>query len=129
LEDIISPLAKRLAEAIAEQIALTVAARLEEELGHGVKAKRPRRGSPSRRSRGREMTRWIADVRARRVPKFVIEATGLETKKKIVAKWGPNAVFEKGKPLPTPVETGGRNENPVVKARPPTIRKGGRNAA
>jgi hypothetical protein len=46
------------------------------------------------------MTRWVADARARRVPKFVIEATGLETKKKIVAKYGPNATFEKGKPLP-----------------------------
>jgi hypothetical protein len=34
------------------------------------------------------------------VPKFVIEATGLDTKKKIVAKFGPNATFEKGKPLP-----------------------------
>ena len=46
------------------------------------------------------MTRWIADARARRVPNFVIEATGLDTKKKIVAKYGPNVAFEKGKPLP-----------------------------
>jgi hypothetical protein len=46
------------------------------------------------------MTRWVADRRARRVPKFVIEATGLDTKKKIVAKYGDGAAFERGKALP-----------------------------
>jgi hypothetical protein len=35
------------------------------------------------------------------VPTFVIELTaGLDTKKKIVAKYGDGAVFEKGKPAP-----------------------------
>jgi hypothetical protein len=35
------------------------------------------------------------------VPTFVIEMTGgLDTKKKIVAKFGDGATFEKGKPLP-----------------------------
>jgi hypothetical protein len=53
-----------------------------------------------RRPATREMTRWIADNRARRVPTFVIEATGLDTKKKIVARFGENATFELGKPLP-----------------------------
>ena len=47
-----------------------------------------------------ESTRWVADARARRVPKFVIESTGLDTKKKIVAKFGANVAFERGKPLP-----------------------------
>jgi len=47
-----------------------------------------------------EITRWAADRRARRVPNFVIEATGLKTKKQIVAKFGDGVVFEKGKPLP-----------------------------
>jgi hypothetical protein len=42
----------------------------------------------------------VADSNARRVPRFVIEATGLDTKKKIVARFGPDAAFEKGKPLP-----------------------------
>jgi hypothetical protein len=46
------------------------------------------------------MTRWVADRRARRVPTFVIELTGLETKKQIVAKYGENVAFEKGKPAP-----------------------------
>jgi hypothetical protein len=37
------------------------------------------------------------------VPTFVIEMTGgLDTKKKIVAKFGENATFEKGKPPPKP---------------------------
>jgi hypothetical protein len=45
----------------------------------------------------------VADTRARRVPTFVIEMTGgLDTKKKIVAKFGPGAAFEKGKPPPRP---------------------------
>ena len=43
----------------------------------------------------------MADKRARRVPTFVIEMTGgMDTKKRIVAKFGENATFEKGKPLP-----------------------------
>jgi hypothetical protein len=46
------------------------------------------------------MVKWVADNRARRVPTFVIEQTGLATKKEIVAKFGPGVVFEKGKPLP-----------------------------
>jgi len=37
---------------------------------------------------------------ARRVPTFVIEQTGLKTKKQIVAKFGADAPFEKGKALP-----------------------------
>ncbi len=53
-----------------------------------------------RSARREDITKWVPDVRARRVPKFVIEATGIDTKKKIVAKSGTNAVFQKGKPLP-----------------------------
>jgi len=48
------------------------------------------------------MTEWTADRRARRVPTFVIEATGLDTKKKIVANFGEGVTFHKGEPLPTP---------------------------
>jgi hypothetical protein len=69
-------------------------------------------------------------VRARRVPNFVIDATGLDTKKKIVAKFGEGAAFEKGKPLPAmkaeaskvvagPVAKAAR----VVKAKAPVVRK------
>ena len=55
---------------------------------------------------GDEIVRWVADQNARRVPTFVIVATKLDTKKKIVARYGLGAVFEKGGRLP-----------PVVKAR------------
>jgi hypothetical protein len=80
------------------------AARLDRELQNGI-ARGGRRGATVRATRGArrraDITRWVADRRARRVPKFVIEMTnGLDTKKKIVAKFGNDAVFEKGKPLP-----------------------------
>jgi hypothetical protein len=44
----------------------------------------------------------------RRVPTFVIEATGLDTKKKIVAKYGENATFERQSlpRLPRPAASG-----------------------
>lgn len=83
----------------AAAIGRVVAARVAAELKGGARAKAaPRR----RRAAQAEITRWVADRRARRVPNFVIEATGLDTKKKIVAKFGPNVVFEKGKGLPSP---------------------------
>lgn len=98
---------KRASASIAKAIADMAAARLDEELQSGVtrargKAPRPRgraRG-PARRARA-EITKWVADNRARRVPNFVIQMTGgLDTKKKIVARFGENASFEVGKPLP-----------------------------
>ena len=95
----------RAAGSIASAIANLAAAELEKQLsvmtnGHGRKrVARVARARP----RGEEITRWVADNRARRVPTFVIEMTGgLDTKKKIVAKYGANAAFEKGKPLPKP---------------------------
>jgi hypothetical protein len=96
LRDAAEKVVARVSAAIARQVGELVQARLEAELRDGA----PRRGA-ARRSRPRgEMTRWVADARARRVPKFVIEATGLDTKKKIVARFGANAAFEIGKPLP-----------------------------
>jgi hypothetical protein len=47
-----------------------------------------------------DKTRWVADSHARRVPTFVIRMTGLDTKKKVVARYGADAVFEKGRPAP-----------------------------
>ncbi len=85
-----------------------VAQRVAEEL-----KKRPAVPSISRRAlkraararRRHEITKWVADRRARRVPTFVIEMTGgLDTKKRIVAKFGENATFEKGKPPPKPAK-------------------------
>jgi hypothetical protein len=90
----------------AEQVVSRVSPLIARVVGEMVeqRIRRDVRSAPAGRARGRrrgeEMTRWVADRRARRVPKFVIEATGLDTKKKIVAKFGEGASFEKGKPLP-----------------------------
>jgi hypothetical protein len=96
LRETAAQIVTRISGAIARQVADLVQDGLKREL-----ASRPasRRGAPRRARRG-EITRWVADARARRVPTFVIEATGLDTKKKIVAKFGPGAAFEKGKPPP-----------------------------
>jgi hypothetical protein len=87
----------RVSTAIARQVGEMVQQRLQAELANGTSPRR--RGGRRRRAPG-ELNRWVADARARRVPNFVIEATGLDTKKKIVAKFGPGAAFERGKPLP-----------------------------
>jgi len=98
----------RTSKLIAKAIARLAAERLEEELASGVAAAaagRGRRGGrkarlrPASRQRS-EITRWAADRRARRVPNFVIDLTGLKTKKAIVAKYGDGVVFEKGKAPP-----------------------------
>ena len=47
-----------------------------------------------------EIQVWVADKSARRLPLFVIKATGLETKKQIVERYGEDARFEVGHPLP-----------------------------
>ncbi len=86
----------RVSAAIARSVAERVEEGMRRELGGAAPA---RRGGGRRRGRV-EISRWVADARARRVPTFVIQSTGLDTKKKIVAKFGPGAVFEKGKPVP-----------------------------
>ncbi len=94
----LTPVISRASRTIARAVADLVAERLASELSRsGGKKLRIARG----RRRG-NITRWLADRRARRVPTFVIEATGLDTKKAIVKKFGENAAFEKGKPLPKP---------------------------
>jgi hypothetical protein len=70
-----------------------------QKVGRGRRANGIRAAS-RRRTRREELTKWVADRRGRRVPKFVIALTGLDTKTKIVARYGENAAFGKGKPLP-----------------------------
>lgn len=112
----------------SSQISRAIAARVVAEIEAQVRKAAPRGTRSAARRSGTEMTRWVADRRARRVPTFVIEATGLDTKKKIVAKYGPDATFEKGKPLPpiraSGIATPSSRAARVVKARPPIIRKG-----
>jgi hypothetical protein len=95
----------RTAAAISKAIADVLSVRLDEELKRQVAKAVGKRGrGAARRAKGArprgDISRWTADRRARRVPTFVIEQTGLKTKKQIVAKFGEDAVFEKGKALP-----------------------------
>jgi DNA invertase Pin-like site-specific DNA recombinase len=93
---------KRVSAQIAGAMAEVAARQIDQEIGRALARGRPRgkRGGRAARRAG-DISRWAADRRARRVPKFVIEMTGgLDTKKKIVAKYGEGAVFEKGKSLP-----------------------------
>jgi hypothetical protein len=122
------PIVARASQSIARVIAELAAQELERRLAKSGRQSRSEgaRSVRTRHSAG-EMTKWVADRRARRVPTFVIEATRLDTKKKIVARFGENAAFEKGKPLP-PTKLGAPAEPAKlaprsVKAKPPNIRK------
>src|SRR5512132_4208383 len=99
VRDAAAEVVARVSSAVAKQFTDLVRDGVSRELASGV---RVRGGSAARRARRGEITKWVADNRARRVPNFVIESTGLDTKKKIVAKYGPGASFEKGKPAPKP---------------------------
>jgi hypothetical protein len=98
--DAVAQIAPRIVKIIAD----SAAARLEAHLQVGTAGGHGRAAAGGTRSRTRaEITKWVADRNARRVPNFVIELTGgLDTKKKIVARFGDGIVFEKGKPLPKP---------------------------
>lgn len=92
---------RRVAAQIARAMAEVAARQVDHEISRALAKGRGQRraGRPARRAG--DITRWSADRRARRVPTFVIQMTnGLDTKKKIVAKYGEGATFEKGKPLP-----------------------------
>jgi hypothetical protein len=73
--------------AIQRQIASMVTGEIEKGLAvrNGIKPSRAlSRRTRSFRPHGEEITKWVADKWARRVPNFVIELTGgLDTKKKI----------------------------------------------
>ncbi len=131
IEDLIAAsverVVQRMVSLVERQVERAVAAHVAAE-ARGVRGSRGRRGGAARSRARAELSTWIADRRARRVPNFVIEMTnGLDTKKKIVARFGENARFEKGKPLPptharaTPEPAGAEAQAP--KAKPPTIRK------
>jgi len=130
VRDAIQGVVARVAKVVADALAREVERQLEGELRRAPvpsagRARGTRRSAPRAR---KDLTRWVADRRARRVPTFVIEATGLDTKKKIVAKFGEDAMFEKGKALPgaraaaasvAEVKAAPR----LVKAKPPLVRK------
>ncbi len=103
VRDALDGIVKQASVAIARTLAQLTAERLEAELANEVarsgRGRARARGRSPRAARG-DLSRWAADRRARRVPNFVIDMTGLETKKQIVAKFGDGVVFEKGKALP-----------------------------
>lgn len=106
VRDAMEGVVRRASVAIARAVADLAASHLTEQLEAGVARagrQRVRRVAPVRGARVRaDISRWAADRRARRVPNFVIEMTGLKTKKQIVQKYGENVVFEKGKAAPKP---------------------------
>ena len=104
VRDAMEGVVRRATVAIARAVADLAALHLSEQLEAGVARagrQRVRRAAPARSARVRaDISKWAADRRARRVPNFVIEMTGLKTKKQIVQKFGENVVFEKGKAAP-----------------------------
>jgi hypothetical protein len=102
ISEAIADAMKKIGPALQRHVAALLAEGLDEALALGSAP--PRRAAPRRTRPRTEITKWVADRNARRVPIFVIEATGLDTKKAIVAKFGENATFEKGKGLPKPAK-------------------------
>ena len=103
IRSIVAQAMQQVAPAIQRHVAALAAEQLEKCLALKPRG-REKALAPTRSVRARsrqELTTWVVDRRARRVPTFVIEMTGgLDTKKRIVAKFGEGAVFEKGKPAP-----------------------------
>jgi hypothetical protein len=107
---------ERLARAFAADVTRLVAGAIVAEVqaamarpsGEARGGARPRGARPARRAQAGLVERWVPDRRARRVPKFVIEAVGLATKREIVERYGEHAIFEKGQPAPPPLRGGGR---------------------
>ena len=97
---------------ITSALTKTILGQLEEEFAARIqtmhRAKAPAKASAKKEdahvsSYKPTIARWVPDIHARRVPTFVIEMTGLDTKKAIVARYGDSAVFELGKPAPKPL--------------------------
>jgi hypothetical protein len=129
IQQAVASVVSRASKAIDEAISAAVAQRLRAEPRRSVTRVPARRERPVRRGRPArtEITKWVADRRARRLPTFVIEATGLDTKKKIVARYGANAAFEKGKPAPKPVGAvaapQAHKSTATLKAKPPIVHR------
>ena len=102
IDDAVTDVVARLSVSIDRAVADRVADELKRRPAVSPRGRRVQRRVVRPRARV-EITKWVADRRARRVPIFVIEMTGgLDTKKRIVAKYSQNAAFEKGKPPPKP---------------------------
>jgi hypothetical protein len=99
VESVVERASAGISRAISEILAVRIDEELRAQVAKAVGRKRRGRAAARAAPRG-NLQKWVADRRARRVPNFVIEQTGMKTKKQIVAKFGENATFEKGKPAP-----------------------------
>jgi hypothetical protein len=108
LQSEIEALVREFASRVTRLVAGAIVDEVQAALSRGSGAGTPRLAAP-RRARPASaglVERWVPDRRARRVPKFVAEATGLQTKKDVVDRYGEHAVFEKGRPAPPPLRAG-----------------------
>ena len=109
LQSDIERLAREFAAAVTRLVADAIVAEVQLALARpgagagGGRGGRGRATAPPRRVQAALVERWVPDRRARRVPKFVIEATGLTAKREIVERFGEHAIFEKGHPAPPPL--------------------------
>jgi hypothetical protein len=101
-------------EALINAVADAVDRVFAEHLGTAAPATKAK--GPKARKVGNKvgpLTKWSPNKRARRVPLFVIKATGIKTKQGVLKRWDANAVFLAGKPLPP------EKKAPKAKAKSP----------
>jgi hypothetical protein len=116
LQNEIERLAREFAGRVTRLVADAIVAEVQDALARnagpsGAGEDEPRRAPRAeRRPAAAPLDRWIPDRRARRVPKFVIEATGIWKKAEIVERYGEHAIFEKGQPAPPPLKGRGGAE-------------------
>jgi hypothetical protein len=104
VHDTVASLIQQVSKHVASQLTAQITAEFTQQLGKSNGASRAPEASPAKATkkaaRVGPITKWVADDRARRVPNFVIDATGLDKKQSIITKFGDGAVFEVGKDLP-----------------------------
>lgn len=125
IQDQVEALAREFAARVTRLVAQSIAEEVEVALSRHVRpsaaasepapaparaSRAPRGGAAASRRRAGTVERWVPDRNARRVPNFVIEATGLKTKQEIVTRYGEHAIFEKGQPAPAALRTGAAND-------------------
>jgi len=116
LHDEIERLAREFAGRVTRLVADAIVTEVQDALSRGAPKGVEGGGAPSPASRAARrlaaapLDRWIPDRRARRVPRFVIEATGLERKAAIIERYGEHAIFERGQPAPPPLKARGGAE-------------------
>jgi hypothetical protein len=99
----VEALAREFAARVTRLVAQSIADEVEGALSRHVRRGEEPTPRAASRPRPKAVERWVPDRRARRVPTFVIEATGLQTKKEILERYGEHAIFEKGQPAPPPL--------------------------